>query len=85
MKRKKLFLEFYSSYFILINWELYGVKSKFHIHGIFVFRLDFFLVSIRLDERLIVDNRLPVESRVIDAVSAFPEEEFPPVRRETKD
>jgi len=47
--------------------------------------LDFFLVSIRLDERLIVDNRLPVESRVIDAVSAIPEEEIPPVRRETKD
>ncbi len=61
------------------------MKSKFHRHGTFFFRSDFFRVSVRLDERFIIDGRLPPvpptekESRV-DTLSAFP-----PDRRESND
>ena len=83
----------FSSYFIRINGELYGMKSKFHMHGtFFFFQLVFLRVSVRLDERLSTEGRRPrlstvKESRVeiFDASSAFPDEEFPPDRRESND
>jgi len=78
------------SYLILINGELYGVKSKFHIHGCFLFRywlltdVDVFAFSI-LDDRLIIDDLLPLFLLLVEGESCFPSDELPPIRRLRKD
>jgi hypothetical protein len=74
---------------IRINGELYEVKSKFHIHGCFLFRksllvdLEVFPFSI-LDDRLIIDGLLLKLLLVaVEEASCFvwDDEESPPVRR----
>lgn len=81
-----------SAYLILINEELYGLKSRFHMHGLFFLRsIVLLLVSIMLDERLRIDDRLPVTEEMefcresVDFFSDFSEDVFPPVKRERSD
>ena len=79
------------SHLILINGELYGLKSKFHMQDVFFFRelwltLDDFPSS-TLDDRLITDGRLlePAEEDILDDLSAFPDEELPPLNKLSSD
>lgn len=83
------------SYLIRINGELYGLKSKFHIHGLFLFLGTSLIFSIfelsTLDERLTIDGlRLILEEKesrdkLVDDLSAFPDEELPPGNKLSND
>ena len=86
---------FLVSYFILMIGELYGVKSRFHRHGLFLFRRESLISDVEglstLAERLITDSlRLPLAedelfAALLDNLSVFPVGKFPALNRLSHD